>query len=107
MLAQRIAYTSLLFSVGSALGAVWCIREAEGYISKHYGIENPVAYSHFSHLGSWLFWFAVVVWGVGLVSTFWLAPDQRKRIRNFVATLPLIGILVFVSAVFLFPVRHT
>ena len=103
---QRIAYTFLLFSASFSFGAAWCIREAEGYISKHYGIENPVAHAHFSHLGSLFFWLAVAFWGVGLAATFWLAPGQRKRVQYYAALLPLIGILVFVGLIFFFPVSY-
>ena len=106
MINPRTVSTLLLLSAASTLGTVWFLREAEAFVSKHFGIEEPVTYSYFSQLGAWFFWFAVAFWSIGIAATFRLVPEQQRFFQLIAAILPLVGVLIFLVAIFFFPIRH-
>lgn len=102
----KAIYLSLGVSFVLMLGALWSMREAEGYVSKSFGVVNLSAYSYYSNIATWLALPAAGFWIVAIWFLYRIDKSQRPRIESLVAGLPLLGILLMVVATWLIPARY-
>jgi hypothetical protein len=100
------AYSLLIVSLVLALGAVGFLREAEGYVSKHYGIENQALYGRNSQIAAWFFWSAVTSWSMSMALATRLAIAEKQRLQYLAAALPICGVLALGAALFIFPASY-